>query len=81
MKFPASTSTSFDDLLTIKAGQPFVLRGYEYRALRDAMSQKLNGIETVSITADRRELGKWIAADVLETRSYVAPLSEILGDL
>ena len=81
MKFPASTSTSFDDLLTIKAGQSFVLRGYEYRALRDAMSRKLNGIETVSITADRRELGKWIAADVLETRSYVAPLSEILGDL
>ncbi len=81
MKFPASTSTSFDDLLTIKAGQPFVLSGYEYRALRDAMSQKLNGIETVSITADRRELGKWIAADVLETRAYVAPLSEILGDL
>ena len=81
MKFPASTSTSFDDLLTIKYGQSFVLRGYEYVAVGDATSMKANGIETVSIPANRLQGTGWVAADVLDMRAYIAPLDEILGDL
>ena len=80
-KFPTSTSTYFDDLLTIKEGQSFVIRGYEYRALGDANSMKANGIETVTITANRLNGSTWIAADVMDMRAYTAPLEELLGDM
>lgn len=79
MKFPASTSTSFDDLMKIKTGDYFVLRGYEYCAQGDARTDRIYGIERVTITAKRHEGPWWIAADVMETRAYVAPLDEILS--
>ena len=78
--FPTSTSTSFDDLMTIKAGQHFVLRGYEYRALGDAVTAKRKGVETVTIHADRRHHGMrsgWELATVSEWRTYEGPLAEI----
>jgi hypothetical protein len=81
--FPASTTTSFEDLLTMKAGRCFVVRGYEYRALSDAASQKKNGWETVQIRAVRRNgmmQSGWECADVMESRAYTAPLSELLTD-
>ncbi len=81
MKFPASTSTSFDDLLTIKYGQSFVLRGYEFIAIGDATHTKHEGIEAVSIPANQKVGSGWIETNVKEGRAYIAPLNEILGDL
>lgn len=74
--FPVSTSTSFDDLMAIKAWDHFVIRGYEYRAEEDAEAFQRNGVELVSIRAKRRHYempNYWELADVLENRSPVAP--------
>lgn len=75
--FPASTSTSFDDLMMIKEGQAFVLKGYEYRALDDAVTAKRNGIETVSIQSRRCHGGMpsgWELCTVSESRAYEGTL-------
>lgn len=78
--FPASTSTSFDDLMKVKEGDLFVLGGYEYRARGNATSYRRNGFETVDIQAVRRNGAMpsgWELATVIENRAYVGPLGEI----
>lgn len=78
--FPVSTNTSFDDLMKIKAGQHFVLGGYEYRAHNDAVTTKSKGVETVRIDAKRRNGAMpsgWELATVSEWRTYEGPLNEI----
>ena len=78
--FPTSTRTSFDDLMKVKEGDLFVLRGYEYRARGNATSYRRNGLETVDIQAVRRNGAMpsgWELATVIENRAYVGTLDEI----
>lgn len=79
--FPASTNTSFDDLMTIKEGQEFMIDGYHYVALGDATATRRHGFENIHIPAKRRHGAMhsgWELATVLKHRTYVGTLDEIL---
>lgn len=63
--FATSTTTPFEGLTEIRAGQQFVLRGYVYQATGDAAVRG----STVFIKAVRRHTGMpsgWELADVME---------------
>lgn len=77
--YPASTTTSFDDLRQITRGQRFILNGYEHEALDDAASYRHNGFEFVTIHAKRKYGAMpngWELADVNERRPCDEPLYE-----
>lgn len=69
---PASASISFDDLLLVKKGQRFALRGYEHEATSDAVAWERHGFQNVHVAAKRRHAAMpsgWELADVLEHRA------------
>ncbi len=69
--FPEATTTSFEGLKEIKAGQEFILDGYHYRAKADASAFTRFGYDNVHIDAVRKHGGMpsgWELATVCEHR-------------